>query len=322
VLVRRALVVLGLLAAALAPVVGTAIPARAAGDPYAPQTAACSVTVTVDCTRRLDYPVGGLTRTAYVYIPPAAGQGLVPLVVVVHGLRMSPKSVDEIAGWTRLARSQGFAVALPQGYGAVTNGYGYQASWNARWCCGPAAEPRDDVDDFSMMDATVTIAEAAIPHNGKTFYVGFSNGAMLGFRLYCADRGLFDGFVAVHGTMTVPSCWPTAQRPFLAITAGQDMTVPYQGCTMNDRRSSCARIVQSNLTGIGPTMQALRRAAGCSGARSYRYAPHVVLSWSTGCARTGPMHMVIDNAGHPWVTDKAAYGVNETQQAWGFLKQW
>jgi poly(3-hydroxybutyrate) depolymerase len=320
VFVRRALVVIGLLAGLLVPVVGTP-PAQAASDPYAPRTAACSVTVTADCTRRIDYPVGTLTRTVYVYLPPAADQGTVPLVVVVHGLRMSPRTVDGVAGWTDLARKQGFAVALPQGYGAVTD-YGYQASWNARWCCGPAAEPRDDVDDFSMMDATVTVAEAAIPHNGKTYYVGFSNGAMLAFRLYCADRGLFDGFVAVHGTMTFPSCWPAQQRPFLAITAYQDMTVPYRGCTMNDRRSSCARIVLSNLTAVGPTMYALRRAAGCTGLRSYRYAPHVIYSWSTGCTRRGPQHLVIGNAGHPWVTDKAMYGVNETQQAWGFIRQW
>ena len=138
------LVVWGLL---LVPVAGPggAQPARAddgtavaSVDPRAPQTAACSTAVTVDCTRRLDFRVGRVARSAYVYLPPAAAASAVPMVVVVHGLRMTPRSMDDATGWTALARREGFAVTFPQGYGEKPGPAGYQASWNAGTCCGPA----------------------------------------------------------------------------------------------------------------------------------------------------------------------------------------
>jgi polyhydroxybutyrate depolymerase len=275
--------------------------------------------VLVDCTLRLDFPVGPLNRTAYVYIPPAAARGAVSMVVAVHGLRMTPRSMDDVTGLTRTARREGFAVTYPQGYGERPEPPGYQAGWNGGTCCGPAAW--DGVDDVAMMDATVAAAKTAYPSNGRVYFLGFSNGAMLGYRLHCEGGGPFRAFVAVHGTLTVPSCTPTATRPFLAVHALRDTVVPYAGCTVQQSTSSCARILQTDLASGRATLYALRRASGCTGASARRYAPHVIVSESTGCRRPGPTHMTIDNAGHDWVRDKLRYGVDETAQAWGFLKR-
>jgi polyhydroxybutyrate depolymerase len=325
---HRVALVLVVWAVLLVPAIGPAAPqpARAdAGvrvstvDPRAPHTAVCSATRRVDCSARLTFPVGDLVRRVYVYLPPAAARGPVTLVVAVHGLRMTPRSLDDTLGLTGLARREGFAVALPQGYGEQDGARGYQAGWNAGSCCGPAA--RDQVDDVAMMEATVTAAKTLFASNGRVYYLGFSNGAMLGYRLWCEGGGPFRAFVAVHGTLTVPSCSPATTRPFLAVHALRDTTVPYAGCARSQRASSCARVLYTDLPSGRTTIYAMRRAAGCTGAVARRYAPHVILSDSTGCRRPGPTHMTIDNAGHNWVSDKYRNGVNETAQAWGFLRR-
>ena len=285
-------------------------------DERAPQTLVCTDEVTVDCTRRLDYRAGRLPRTAYLYLPPAAATRRVPMVVVVHGYRMTPRSMDDATGWTALARREGFAVTFPLGYGAERPGN--YSSWNAGHCCGPAS--RDRVDDVAMMDTTVRVARAAYPSDGRVFYVGFSNGAMLAYRLQCTDRGPFRAFVAVNGTLAVSGCTPRGPRPFLAVHAHRDSIVPYAGCTLRQAASSCARILHADLPAGPAAVSALRRASGCTGAVARRYAPHVLRAVSTGCRRPGPVHMTIDDAGHSWVTDETRYGIDETEEAWRFLR--
>jgi len=303
---------------------GPANGARAAGtavDERAPRTAVCSATVRVDCTRRVDFTVGARTRRAYVYIPPAARSRPVPMVVVVHGLRQSPRILDDRSGWTRLARREGFAVTFPLGYWSHPEKYGYQASWNAGTCCGPASQRRDDVDDLRTMDVTVKVAKTMYRGNGRVYYAGFSNGAMLGYRLQCADRGPFRAIVAVHGTVTTTTgCRPKAPRPFLAVHALKDTVVPYAGCTIRQAGTSCQQNLKADLQPGRTVLYALRAASGCRSTSARRYAAHTSIATSSGCRRPGPVHMTIDNAGHTWVTDKARYGINETEVAWQFLR--
>lgn len=290
-------------------------------DTLAPRTATCSTTVLVNCTRRIEFPVGATTRTAYVYLPPQAAVRAVPMVVVVHGLRQSPRIIDDMSGWTTLARRGGIALTFPLGYWTQPEKYGFQTSWNAGSCCGPASERWDDVDDLATMDAVVPAAQAVYPSNGRVYYAGFSNGAMLGYRLQCEDRGPFRAFVAVDGEVAVPSCRPSAPRPFLAIHALKDAIVPYAGCTSRQAGTSCRRTrLNADLTPARATIQGLRAASGCTGVRTRRYAPHMTIATPIGCTKVGPVHMTQDNAGHLWLTDKRRYGVNETELAWQFLR--
>lgn len=287
-------------------------------DTRAPRTAVCSADVVEDCTRRLDFHAGRLPRSAYLYVPPAGPTVPVPMVVVVHGYRMTPRSMDDMAQWTALARREGFAVTFPQGYGDPPATPGYQAGWNAGRCCGPAAW--GGVDDLAMMDATVRAARTAYRSDGRVYFAGFSNGAMLAYRLQCADRGPFRAFVAVNGTMTVPSCAPRGPRPFLAVNALQDIVVPYQGCSVRQATSSCARTLHTDLMSVPVAVSTLRRASGCTLVSTRAYAPHVLRSTASGCRLPGAVHMTVDNAGHGWATDRTRYGINETEEAWRFLR--
>ena len=294
--------------------------AAATVDERAPRTAVCSATVRFDCTSRIDYPVGASTRTAYVYLPPAAATRSVPMVVVTHGLRQSPRVVDDVSGWTTLARREGVAVTFPLGYWTQPERYGYQASFNAGSCCGPASDRWDRIDDMRTMDVTVDVARTVYPSDGRVYFAGFSNGAMLGYRLQCEDRGPFRAIVAVHGTVTTPGCSPRAARPFLAVHALRDTVVPYAGCSFRQAGTSCQRILNANLKGARTVLYALRDASGCTSTSARRYAPHTMIATSAGCRRPGPVHVTIDNAGHDWVTDEARFGVDETELAWEFLR--
>lgn len=302
---------------------GGRTPARAGeqvADPLAPRTAVCSTTVVVDCTRRIEFPVGATTRTAYVYLPPQVAVRPVPMVVVVHGLRQSPRVIDDMTGWTTLARRGGIALTFPLGYWTQPEKYGYQASWNAGSCCGPASERWDDVDDLATMDAVVPAAQAVYPSNGRVYYAGFSNGAMLGYRLQCEDRGPFRAFVAVDGEVTMPTCRPSAPRPFLAVHALRDPIVPYAGCTSRQLQTSCHKLLNADLTPARTTIYGLRAASGCTRVWTRRYAPHMTIATPIGCSKVGPVHMTQDNGGHLWLTDTRRYGLNETELAWRFLR--
>jgi polyhydroxybutyrate depolymerase len=293
----------------------------AAADVFMPRTTGCYGRATRnDCTERIELSADGRMRAAYVYRPPAAATRTVPMVVVVHGLRQSPRIIDDMAGWTRLARREGFAVTFPLGYWTEPETYGYQASWNAGTCCGPASERWDAVDDTALMEALVEAAATVYPGNGKVYYAGFSNGAMLGYRLQCEDAGAFRAIVAVHGAVTTPTCRPEEPRPFLAIHALRDTIVPYGGCTLRQAGTSCRTRLHADLVPGRTTVAELRAAAGCTGVWARRYAPHTTIATATGCREPGIVHMTIDNAGHDWVTDARRYGIDETEVAWQFLR--
>jgi polyhydroxybutyrate depolymerase len=243
----------------------------------------------------------------------------VPLVVAVHGYRQSPRTFDDQIGLTAFARGSGFAVAFPQGYGEQSGSLGYLASWDAGTCCGPAA--RDRVDDMAMMTATVAAAKTVVRTDGRVYYLGNSNGAMLGYRLWCEGGGPFRALVAVHGTLTVPTCTPRTTRPFLAMHALRDATVPYAGCSMSQPTSSCATYLHTDLLPGSAAVSILRRAAGCTGSITHRHAPHVLISVATRCKGSGVTQVTIDNAGHPPVRDRRVYGIDEIAQAWAFLRR-
>jgi polyhydroxybutyrate depolymerase len=290
-------------------------------DTWGPDVRRCADAADVDCLQRIDFVSGGLTRSAHVYLPPQAATRSVPMIVVAHGINLSPRSLDRQSGWTTVARREGFAVTFPQGYTPKPSATSYVSGWNAGWCCGAASEKAENVDDVAAMDATVRTAQTVYPTNGKVYFVGFSNGAMLGYRLQCTDRGLFAAFVAVHGTSSFATCQPRASRPFLAVHALLDTSVPYGGCRIAWRTGSCALVLDSDLNSARGTLLALRQAAGCTGVQTRRYAPHVVRSVSTGCRQPGPTQLTINNAHHTWVTDAAVYGIDETEEAWRFLRQ-
>lgn len=253
--------------------------------------------------------VGTLQRTYYICKPPVAYTTAVPLVVVLHGYTMSPRSIDDATGWSRLGAQKGFATAYP---------LGYKNSWNAGGCCGSAKA--EGIDDVTFIDKVNSDVRTQVPVT-KGYFAGFSNGAMLGFRLACGDRGSFRAFALVSGTAALSACSPTKPRPVLAMNGLKDKTVPYHGCKRSDPNTSCSTFLHTDLPPVPTVMSALRKAGGCTGVRQSTYAPGVAKHDGTGCTKATPTNMTLASAGHGWVRDASTYGIDETATAWAYLSR-
>ena len=135
---------------------------------------------------------GGLLRS-YLTVQPSHLSTPVPVVVLMHGRFMT---ADQILGYTRLASSVGPAIIIaPQGY---------ERSWNAGGCCGPAWKA--NVNDVALVVAALdsTFASTPMADRSRVFAVGFSNGGRMAYRLACDMPGVFTGFAAVEAVPVVP----------------------------------------------------------------------------------------------------------------------
>ena len=134
--------------------------------------------------------LGGLARS-YLTVEPsslaAAPPASVPVVVLMHGLTMTPAGVLGISG---LARQVGPAVLVVPA--------GWHRSWDAGGCCGAAY--RRGVDDVGFVRRAVTAVLAATPaaDRRRVYVVGFSNGGRMAYHLACDMPGTFAGFAAVE----------------------------------------------------------------------------------------------------------------------------
>lgn len=162
--------------------------------------------------------VGGLERQYYTLRPDVRAARL-PVIVLMHGVAMTPAG---IVRYTNLAQHTGPAIIIAPA--------GYDRSWNAGDCCGPAY--RANVNDVAFIQKVVSqvLAANADANPSRVFAVGFSNGGRMAYKLACDLPGTFAGFAAAEAVPveTCTSLHPTditivAQQddPYLTIDANQ-----------------------------------------------------------------------------------------------------
>lgn len=134
-----------------------------------------------DTTRSLVY--AGIERSYVLHIPTGYnGRHPTPLVLAFHGIELNAEEMIRISGLSEQANTSGFIVAYP-------NGTGGSKSWNGGHCCGEAAKNR--VDDLGFVRALIDeLASLANIDPGRVYATGFSNGAIMVYRLACelSDR--------------------------------------------------------------------------------------------------------------------------------------
>lgn len=145
---------------------------------------------------------GTLQRTAILHMPPTpAPSGGYPVVINMHGLGGQASSQKFESGdrsercgsggcsFSDIADTRGWIVVYPQGY---------QKSWNGGKCCGTAA--KENVDDVGFLrDLIDNIAGAHPVNRARVFSTGFSNGAIMSWRLACEAPDLVWAVAPVHG---------------------------------------------------------------------------------------------------------------------------
>jgi polyhydroxybutyrate depolymerase len=171
--------------------------------------------------------VGRTERSYLLYIPEKArGVSAVPVVVMFHGGLGKPENMPAITEFNPLADREGFAVVYPRGTSRVENVDMY--TWNGGLCCGYAQET--DVDDAGFVRVLLDDLSKAISVDPRrVFAAGFSNGAILTYRLACQLADRIAAIGPVSGTQNISECRPSRSVSVIHFHGTEDPMVPFAG---------------------------------------------------------------------------------------------
>jgi polyhydroxybutyrate depolymerase len=151
----------------------------------------------------------------------AKGSALLPLVLNFHGLYGRAESQVKQSKMNELSDRHGFLLVYPEGT---------IRSYNAGICCGYAHLSK--LDDVGYARRLLDDLIAKFPVDPQRVYAtGFSNGAMLCYRLACELPNRFAAIAPVSGDMGVDGPKPTRPIPILHIHGLDDPIVPFEGGT-------------------------------------------------------------------------------------------
>lgn len=160
-------------------------------------------------------------RTAHIYTPTGAAANS-PALIVFHPAASNALLFRDWLGIEAVADAKGFRVAYLEGTPAP--GFPNLRTWNAGDCCGAAKTA--NADDLAFAEAVIGSLGAS-----KVAVFGFSNGAMMAYRIACQRPDLADSFAVMAGALVVPqaSCAAGISKPFVHIHGLADTTVPFAG---------------------------------------------------------------------------------------------
>ena len=166
--------------------------------------------------------VGSMDRTYILHLPQnAPGDQPRPLVLALHPFATSGRMFARISQFSPLADREGFIVAYPDGTGRG------MLHWNV------GVLPNDPADDVAFLRALLDEVETLAKVDRKRVYVtGYSNGAMMSYRLAAEMPERIAAIATVAGTMTASGVPPANRKappvPVLHIHGTEDSMVPYE----------------------------------------------------------------------------------------------
>jgi polyhydroxybutyrate depolymerase len=225
---------------------------------------------------------GGQERSYRMAVPAVVpADSSIPLMLVLHGLTMSPINMEGVTGFDELATDPGVLVVYPAGY---------QHSWNAGGCCEPATT--DGVDDVGFIAALIDKLEIEYPIDpNRVFVVGGSNGGEMAYRVACELSDRIAAVANLIGTL-LTACAPAHGVSVLDIHGTADTDIPYSGGI------GCQHVACPS---VPDTMQRWRELDGCTGEPSITEDAHTVATTFAAC-RDGTEVTFIKaiGKGHAW----------------------
>jgi polyhydroxybutyrate depolymerase len=235
--------------------------------------------------------VDGVTRTYRIH-EPAGLADHAPLVVVLHGGGGNGAQVEQQTRFTATADQHGFVVAYPDGTGRTR-----LKTWNAGTCCGYARDQR--VDDVRFIHAMLdAIAAEFHVDPTRTYVTGFSNGAMMAYRLGCELTDRIAAIAPVSGALSTEPCTPSRPLSVLHLHGTADQHVPIAGGP--PLRDVPGTPPWQN-TSLAYAMDFWARHDACLATPTATSRGSVATTTHAPCADdTEVAQIVIDGGGHAW----------------------
>lgn len=182
---------------------------------------------------RITLTVGGQAREYLLHVPSGrAGGGPRPLVIFLHGAGGTAAWADGETGWSALADSEGFALALPEGLPPDPDQPPKFLTNPPRWndgSNGPTGVP-PTADDVAFLAAVIDDAISRAGADPRRVYLsGFSNGAGMAFRAAAELADRVAAVAPVAGYCRIPDPRPTRPVPTLYLIGTADPLVPLRG---------------------------------------------------------------------------------------------
>ncbi len=313
-----------------------------------PILAACSGEIPVSPRHNGEIPVSprhaGEARTLehqevarhyYVHNIEAAAAAPAPLVVSLHGYRGKEQALaerDNLAeiAWqslNRVADREEFIVAYPH-------------AWLGRWSLfegleNVALEDGRPVDDVGFVFGMIArLVEEGLADPERVYLTGFSDGAIMSYKLLCLAETPFAAAAPGGGAMYQPhrdACAATAPTPLLVIAGTNDRILPWDGWLFPTGRA----------LSIPETLEHFRLLHGCTGQKADLLYDRDTKDESrvreivwTGCTVENAVKLLrVEGGGHSWpsyepVSDEwreRAGGHNRdiesAEEIWAFLRR-
>ena len=273
----------------------TPTPALTATALPAPQSSDYERQVTVD----------GLERSYLLHVPPGSDSlGLVPVVFVYHGYSSYPSSTQTMTGFNDIADSAGFLVVYPEGTGTGSS----NLSWDAGRCCRSEAMPKVDETAFvrQILADLGTITDIDMK---RIYATGFSNGAMLTYRLACEMSDTFAAIAPVSGVLVYSPCQPQQPVSVIHIHGLDDTAVPYAGGSTS---------IPGGFPPVEDSITTWVQLDGCSGSAQVEQQQNVITHtvYASCQAGTAVEMYTIKYLGHAW---PSVYVLPASQVIWDFF---
>lgn len=233
----------------------------------------------------------GLKRGYLVHVPPGYNRDRpAAVVVVLHGGGSHASAVAELTAFDRLSDQAGFLVVYPNGTGRLRT----ILTWNGGTCCGHAQQ--HNMDDVGFIRAIIADLKALAAVDPRRIYAtGFSNGAIMAYRLACEASDLVAAIGPVAGTQNLAPCRPQEPVSVVHFHGTNDTHLPYDGGVGAESWAGVA------YASVHDSIQFWVNANRCRSApvsRTVADARHVAY---TGCAAGSAVELyTIVGGGHAW----------------------
>lgn len=228
----------------------------------------------------------GISRDYIVHFPSdLSSRSAWPVLVAFHPAFASAADFERITGLHDVPGAEDFIVVYPDGF---------RRSWNVGNCCGRAHER--GLDDVGLLRAIMDDLGEVTTIEPRAYVTGFSNGAMLVYRLVCDHADIVAAAAPAGATIQLDAadCSPSRPVPLMHLHGEDDRFAPLNGGMSAFERVGVQPSVQAGVTRIAQAEQCTRES-------SRRLVSDVTCEDWSGCAAGSEVLLcVIPDLGHLW----------------------